>query len=222
MRNKRISQFDLKKFRIISQNNVVIRNGIIFIWITWFRFYRNLTEYAIQSRQRFSGYPNQQFNFQNHADDNNHINRFQGIRYGGNIPIYAGHYNNFQKFQYSYPPNGSIPLNQNPHAYYPPFIQNQNGYDPRPQHNYPNPQNGGFLSSILPSRDSFMGALESIARNDELRCVPRILCEVTSGTLSARQSGLKLPFNVNMDSIVGWVIRSTFYLLRLISGRWFL
>ncbi|XP_044765166.1 uncharacterized protein LOC123321564 isoform X2 [Coccinella septempunctata] len=162
----------------------------------------NLTSYAIQSRQINQGYPNQPITTSNYPGAYNHLHRIQGTREGGNTPVYAGHYNYFQKYQ-------NRPLIQNPASTYgKPYpevgyglLRPRPGY-PVPQIGYPD-QNGKPWTSFLPSRESFMEALDSIARNDELRCVPRILCEVTSGTLSARQSGLRLPFNVDMDSIVG-------------------
>lgn len=48
-----------------------------------------------------------------------------------------------------------------------------------------------------PPYNSLAAALESIARNDELHCVPRLLCELTSGA-----SG-KLPFDINGESVLG-------------------
>ncbi|XP_045482211.1 uncharacterized protein LOC123686238 [Harmonia axyridis] len=188
----------------------------------------NLTEYAIQSRQIFPGHPSTNIPYGQH-----HINRFQAINNINNNPIYAGHYNKFHPYPYhpnsihNYNQNPSQffatyqpQLQQNPTGYgpfsppldypRPQLSQNPTGYGPfGPHFGYPRPHldqpqhNKGYLSSFLPSRESLMEALDSIARNDELHCVPRILCEVTSGTLSARQSGLKLPFNINMDSIVG-------------------
>lgn len=65
------------------------------------------------------------------------------------------------------------------------------------QYHFQNFENGPLTS--------FIDALESIANNDELHCVPRLLCELTSsgqsgGTITEESP---LPFNVNSESLLG-------------------
>lgn len=75
-----------------------------------------------------------------------------------------------------------------------PYLENGNRpYPPPPQY----PENGGrpgFLGppypygprpgypGQYPSQNSVLQALSSISQHDDLRCVPRLLCEVSSGT----------------------------------------
>ncbi|XP_017785518.1 PREDICTED: uncharacterized protein LOC108568755 isoform X2 [Nicrophorus vespilloides] len=47
---------------------------------------------------------------------------------------------------------------------------------------------------------SFMDALASVAYNDELHCVPKLLCELTSSSKPAQSI---LPFDINLDSLSG-------------------
>lgn len=64
---------------------------------------------------------------------------------------------------YPRPPGPPYPPN---HPYFQPYQQFPGGY----------PGQG-----ISPNPNSLVGALSSIARYDDLRCVPRLLCEVAAG-----------------------------------------
>nr|XP_023021536.1 uncharacterized protein LOC111509912 [Leptinotarsa decemlineata] len=55
------------------------------------------------------------------------------------------------------------------------------------------------------TKQSIMEVLYSLSNNDDLQCVPKILCEVTSGGLMGRQSGTILPVNIDMESLIGIV-----------------
>lgn len=75
-------------------------------------------------------------------------------------------------------------------------------YHYRPQKPYAVPN-----YSPYPSQDqhNVMDVLYTIAKNDALRCVPRLLCEVTSTTISKSRQGFTLPtlpFNIDMGSII--------------------
>ncbi|KAG8336598.1 hypothetical protein J6590_042119 [Homalodisca vitripennis] len=75
------------------------------------------------------------------------------------------------------PPGGPLPPPGRPlpppgRPYPPP------GPYPPPYQQYPQGYPG---QGLVPSPSSLVGALSSIARYDDLRCVPRLLCEVASG-----------------------------------------
>ncbi|KAK9890073.1 hypothetical protein WA026_008886 [Henosepilachna vigintioctopunctata] len=140
-----------------------------------------------------------------HGLNHHSITRFSLPHFNQHIPNvmnsnYGPYYTNSK---YPYYPIVSGHPDYNKYGSLRPQIGYPQRFEPlRPNVGYPQRQPGLF--SLLPSRQSFMEALDSIARNDELNCVPRILCEVTSGTLSAgRQSGFRLPFNINMESFAG-------------------
>ncbi|XP_014287362.1 uncharacterized protein [Halyomorpha halys] len=91
-------------------------------------------------------------------------------KYPEYAPQYPGHYSGYPPDRPSpYPPSYQSEYPEDYRPGRPPYPQNYApGYNPyRPQPGYP--------------QQSFMAALDSITRHDELRCVPRLLCEVTSG-----------------------------------------
>lgn len=74
-----------------------------------------------------------------------------------------------------YPENGG-PYLENGGPYPPPYPGNGGPYPPPPFR--PNGlRPGGYLQ-----QNSVVQALSSISEHDDLRCVPRLLCEVSSGT----------------------------------------
>ncbi|XP_044256710.1 uncharacterized protein LOC123006353 [Tribolium madens] len=84
-----------------------------------------------------------------------------------------------------YPSNYAQNFNYHPQKAYPSFIP----YPPRPHQD----------------QQSIMDVLFTIAKNDALRCVPRLLCEVTSDTISKSRQGFALPtlpLNIDMGSII--------------------
>lgn len=110
-----------------------------------------------------------------------------------------------------YPPPGLYP---GPPRYPPP------GFYPRPPGflgggpPYPYP---GQYPSRYPEQNSIIQALSSISRHDDLRCVPRLLCEVSSGTRPSssgyyqppgyyqqQQQQSTIPF-LTKDALVTWV-----------------
>lgn len=73
-------------------------------------------------------------------------------------------------------------------------------------HQYPG--NRPYRPDSLETQQNQKGIMEvlySIARNDKLRCVQRLLCEATADTLSRRRQLTlpTLPFNINIESIIG-------------------
>ncbi|XP_066158006.1 uncharacterized protein [Euwallacea fornicatus] len=82
---------------------------------------------------------------------------------------------------------------------YPPYYQHYQpyqyhyGYRPEPPYQAPN--------IFKKSRESVMDALFSIAQNDDLQCVPKLLCEVTAGGLTGRQAGASFPMGVDLGSL---------------------
>ena len=69
------------------------------------------------------------------------------------------------------------------------------GYPPPPYPPYrPGPQ---FLYGGGYPQGSFFAALDSISRYDDLRCVPRLLCEVTTGSRTKSYRPSYPPENVN-------------------------
>lgn len=103
--------------------------------------------------------------------------------------------------------NSQNPYYYNYHRKYPSYYQNylsQYQYGMYRPHNinlYRPPKSP--FANLIPTRETFMDALDSVAKNDDLQCVPKLLCEVTSGTVSGRQNSIQLPFNVNMESFIG-------------------
>lgn len=80
-----------------------------------------------------------------------------------------------------YPP---APYLENGRPYPPPDFPGQDGRPDflqiRPPYPYrPRP---GILGGGYPQQNSVLQALSSISQHDDLRCVPRLLCEVSSGT----------------------------------------
>ncbi|KYB29918.1 uncharacterized protein LOC103313314 [Tribolium castaneum] len=75
---------------------------------------------------------------------------------------------------------------------------------------HPQKPYSSFAQYQYPSRphqeqQSVMDVLYTIAKNDALRCVQRLLCEVTSDTISKSRQGFALPtfpFNIDMGSII--------------------
>lgn len=59
----------------------------------------------------------------------------------------------------------------------PPYPPSRPGYRPRP--GYP-PGRPGYRPGY-PPQNSILDVLSSISQHDDLRCVPRLLCEVSSG-----------------------------------------
>ncbi|XP_001950236.1 protein pygopus [Acyrthosiphon pisum] len=82
-----------------------------------------------------------------------------------------------------YPENGGpypSPYPENGGPYPPPYPGNGGPYPPppfRPNGLRPGGLGGGYLQ-----QNSVVQALSSISEHDDLRCVPRLLCEVSSGT----------------------------------------
>ncbi|XP_066248598.1 uncharacterized protein [Euwallacea similis] len=82
---------------------------------------------------------------------------------------------------------------------YPPYYQHyqpyqyQYGYRPRPPYHAQN--------IFKKSQESVMDALFSIAQNDDLQCVPKLLCEVTAGGLTGRQAGGSFPVGFDLESL---------------------
>lgn len=85
-------------------------------------------------------------------------------------------------YQYGYPPNS---ISNSVYQY--------------PQPNYPQRPPEFFKKT----KETVMDALFSIAQNDDLQCVPKLVCEVTSGGLTGRQGGFNLPLNVDLESLTG-------------------
>ena len=78
-------------------------------------------------------------------------------------------------------------------------------------HNHPSysyyPQRPQYFRPDTPH--NIMDVLYTISKNDALRCVPRLLCEVTSDTISKSRQGFSLPtlpFSFDVASIIRWVI----------------
>lgn len=135
--------------------------------------FRDLSSYAVQSRQN----PNLNLNAQ----------------------YYKYHYPN--QLLTSYKP---YPLYAKPYPYKP---QAPIKYFTRPLHPLPNPNQFPNYPynphrPNTPQQESIMDILHSVASNDDLQCVPKIICEVTSGTMAGRQSTTGLPLNVNLESLV--------------------
>lgn len=76
-----------------------------------------------------------------------------------------------------YPPQPPYP----PPPGYPPAPNGRPGFPGRPP--YPGPF--GPYPGQYPQQNSIVQALSSISQHDDLRCVPRLLCEVSSGTRSS-------------------------------------
>ncbi|KAL1493106.1 hypothetical protein ABEB36_011232 [Hypothenemus hampei] len=71
----------------------------------------------------------------------------------------------------------------------------------RPQYlDFRRPPLGYFLQR---AQQSVMDSLFSIAQNDDLQCVPKLLCEMTSGGVNGRQEGLNLP--INIESLISFL-----------------
>ena len=74
-------------------------------------------------------------------------------------------------------------------------------------HNHPSysyyPQRPQYFRPDTPH--NIMDVLYTISKNDALRCVPRLLCEVTSDTISKSRQGFSLPtlpFSFDVASII--------------------
>lgn len=165
-----------------------------------------MSHLAIQSRQNL----NSPTEFQLHPE------KFS--KYTGPIkpnPSSRGQYGLVQNYQNYYrpPPNAQRP---NPYLQRPypiPNIQIPNPHYQRPYFPYP----AGFPKPVpaLPPGyqqyqqnlgyppQSFTEALQSVAQNDNLRCVSRLLCELTSGPSSTQRQTSFLPININMESLIG-------------------
>lgn len=83
-----------------------------------------------------------------------------------------------------YPENGGpypAPYPENGRPYPPPYPDNGGSYPPpfRPYGYRPGP---GAAAVDYLQQNSIVQALSSISQHDDLRCVPRLLCEVSSGT----------------------------------------
>uniref|UniRef100_A0A1Y1N6V8 Uncharacterized protein n=1 Tax=Photinus pyralis TaxID=7054 RepID=A0A1Y1N6V8_PHOPY len=132
---------------------------------------RNLSQYAVQSKQ--DSIQKRPTESQLHPEK---FSRFIGK--GMRIPAIQ---------------SNAIIAKQNPtFATYPhmrPFPY-YGGYPPRPQ----------FLPGYQQPQQSFTSALHSIAKNDELQCVPFLLCELVSGP--SNDLKVSLPFNIDLDSVV--------------------
>lgn len=139
-----------------------------------FHFFRNLSSYALESRQR----PDYSSQFNNYYVPNR-------------IPSSEKPYHHYAK-PFPYEP---VSPNRYYHRYPYPNVNSNHQY---PGHPYrPN------APSFVPQRESVMDILHSVARNDDLQCVPKIICEVTSGTMGGRQTPIGLPLNVNLESLIG-------------------
>ncbi|KAF5276937.1 hypothetical protein FQR65_LT03945 [Abscondita terminalis] len=87
---------------------------------------------------------------------------------------------------------------QNPYGLYNP----QRPAYPRPIPTYPRP-----VPALPPGyqnyQQGFTEALNSIAQNDRLQCVPRLLCEIVSSPSPEQVRQIMLPFNLDLSSILG-------------------
>lgn len=91
-----------------------------------------------------------------------------------------------------------------PDPYKPQYPYSQYVY--RPNNPFPNPiprPPPALPPGYQRYPQNFMDALQSIVYNDQLQCVPRLLCELTSGRNSNRKNESFLPFNINMESLLG-------------------
>ncbi|KAH1023559.1 hypothetical protein HUJ04_012740 [Dendroctonus ponderosae] len=127
---------------------------------------------------------------------NRAIHGRQNRQYYSEIEKLPSYYQSYDAYQHRY---GSRP------SFYPDYISNQ-----IPGSEYQNPRPSYAQYSSFPYRkppiiektkESVMDALFSIAQNDDLQCVPKLLCELTSGGLTGRQGGLNLPVNLNSESL---------------------
>ncbi|XP_076262430.1 uncharacterized protein LOC143197687 [Rhynchophorus ferrugineus] len=107
----------------------------------------------------------------------------QGRQYGSYYPSY---YQSYKPYKQNY--GGT-------HGYLTNEVYNSPNIYGRPSENLPFYNRLPFLEN---HRQSIMDALYSIAQNDDLQCVPKLLCEITAGGLVGRQS----PVNINLDSLL--------------------
>ncbi|KAJ8930057.1 hypothetical protein NQ314_017222 [Rhamnusium bicolor] len=134
-----------------------------------------LSNFALQSRQNYGRYPYP-----------------YSYKYPGIYPSYYQNYlTNNHHSQY---PGSNYPISHHDKTYpYKPInCPSSLSHTPHP-----------FRQNTAIPKQSFMDILFSIARNDDLRCVPKIICEVMSGTISGRQQSLNLPININMETLLG-------------------
>ncbi|KAK5639148.1 hypothetical protein RI129_011640 [Pyrocoelia pectoralis] len=130
----------------------------------------NLSQYAVQSKQ----------NLKNPSESQLHPEKFSRYIQKGvkNVPTHD---------------SGKIIAKQNP-AFTPhPYPRPSSYY-----HRYPLPP--ALPPGYQQQPQSFTDALQSIAKNDELQCVPRLLCELVSGPSTDLK--LALPFNIDLDSVI--------------------
>jgi len=105
-----------------------------------------------------------------------------------------------------YPENGG-PYQENGGPYLPPYPGNGGPYPPlpfRPNGLRPGGPGGGYLQ-----QNSVVQALSSISEHDDLRCVPRLLCEVSSGTRPGynQQSGYYQQQNQQQQSSIPFLTK---------------
>uniref|UniRef100_A0A6P7GXP6 Uncharacterized protein LOC114347761 n=1 Tax=Diabrotica virgifera virgifera TaxID=50390 RepID=A0A6P7GXP6_DIAVI len=106
---------------------------------------------------------------------------------------------------YPYPKKYQIPnyikygMYGQPNVYKPAYYYPNQVYPNFQKYGSPNDQKYGSPNI----RQSIMDVLYSVARNDDLQCIPRILCEMTTGTFNGRQIGTNLPLNIDMQSLLG-------------------
>lgn len=150
------------------------RNDQAFKWLKFNTVFRNLSSYALQSRQ------NPGLNVSPQYYRYTHPNRL------------LGSYKPYPAYAKPYPYK---PIAPNQYYQRPPHLF--------PTHNYPSYPESPYSPNQFPERESVMKILHSVASNDDLQCVPKIICEVTSGTMGGRQTPIGLPLNLNLESLTG-------------------
>ncbi|XP_018573716.1 uncharacterized protein LOC108912809 [Anoplophora glabripennis] len=151
-------------------------------------FLWNLSNFALQSRQAHSQYPYP-----------------YSYKYPGKYPAY---YQNYPTKTYGQYPGSNYIASYGNYPYpYKLHSQGHFSYKPASSYGYPSGSNPypNIFQHLQKPKESIMEVLYSIARNDDLQCVPKLICEATSGTLSGRQQGLNLPINVNMESLLSFL-----------------
>lgn len=139
---------------------------------------------------------------------------------------YLGQATGYQSPGLPYPPypgpGGPLPPPGRPYPPYPgpgglppppgrPYPGHLGAPYPPPFQQYPS----GYPGGGVPPASSLYGALSSIARYDDLRCVPRLLCEVASG---ARPGSYGYP-SYNQESPIPFLSKDAVVTLVLILVR---
>ncbi|XP_060537299.1 uncharacterized protein LOC132708759 [Cylas formicarius] len=113
-----------------------------------------------------------------------------------NFPYQQNQPQRYKPYKYGYGyPEKYVP-------YYPDYLTNEVIPPYRPYRYPPAPHK----QPIRPTQQTIMDALFSIAQNDDLQCVPKLVCELASGTMTSRQrQGLNLPLNINGDTLLAFI-----------------